>query len=241
MLVRVYHSCVGCILVAGGKENSSRSWLMCTFPWLWYLLMRRTFVCSSQWDVQSVGCSTSCCVLSTGSHLLASGPQGKQGMMEHFSAPRQGAQLEDDLAACPWCPTATAWSCQQGRGLPDSPQIRGLTSACLFNSSARRFFCPATAWQRTWEAFLVSSEEPQEAGSTAWKSQWGLPSMEGTRLLTQESIFGSQHVSSCWWPQCNNVLINVEGCQLIGEKVFLSSRLTDLVRYQTTFKSAALR
>lgn len=102
MLLRVYHSCVGCILVAGRKENSSRLWLMCMFPWLWYLFVRKPFVCSSQWDVQSVGCnSCCCCVLSAGNHLLASGPRGKCGTLEHFPAPRQDAQLEGDLAGRP--------------------------------------------------------------------------------------------------------------------------------------------
>ena len=169
MLLRVYHSCVGCILVAGRKENSSSVWLMCMFPWLWYLFVWKSFVCSSQWVVQSVGCNSYCCwVLSAGNHLLASGPRGKHGTLEHFPAPRQNAQLEGDLAAHPWCLTATAWSCQQGRGLPHGSQIRCLTSAHSFSRSARRCFCPATAWKTIWEALLVSSEEYQAPGSTAW-------------------------------------------------------------------------
>lgn len=119
MLLRVYHSCVGCILVAGRKENSSRLWLMCMFPWLWHLFLWKPFVCWSQQDVQSVGCnSCCCCVLSTGNCLPASGSPGKRGTLEHFPAPRQDAQLEGDLPALPWCLTATAWSCQQERGAP---------------------------------------------------------------------------------------------------------------------------
>lgn len=102
MLLRVYHSCVGCILVAGRKENSSRLWLMCTFPWLWYLFVQKPFVCLSQWDVQSVQCnSCCCCVLSAGNHLLKRGPRGKRDRLEHFPAPKQDAQLESDLAARP--------------------------------------------------------------------------------------------------------------------------------------------
>lgn len=191
MLLRVYDSCVGCILVAGRKENSSRLWLMCTGCGT-YLCKKPSFVGKPicQWDVQSVGCnSCCCCVLSAGNHLLANGPQGKCGTLEHFPAPRQDAQLEGDLAARPWCLTATAWSCQQGRGLPHGSQIRGLTLAHSFNSSAGRCSCPTTAWKPIWEALLVSSEEPQAPGSTAWKSQWELPSVEGTIFLTQESVF----------------------------------------------------
>lgn len=75
MLLRVCHSCVECILVAGRKENSSRLWLMRMFPRLWYLFVQKTFVCSSQWDARAVGCdSYRCCVPSAGNHLLASGP-----------------------------------------------------------------------------------------------------------------------------------------------------------------------
>lgn len=169
ILLRVDHSCVGCILVAGRKENSSRLWLMCTFPWLWYLFVQNAFICSNQWDVKSVGCNSyCCCALSSVNHLLASGPQGQRGTLGHFPAPRQEVPLEGDLAAL-----------RQLRGGSHMVPRLGVPHQLLHSTAMLGGAQPQPENQfgkQCW--YLLKSFKHQVA--QRGNRSWGCPSMEGT-------------------------------------------------------------
>lgn len=201
ILLRVYHSCVGCFLVAHRKENCSRLFIrhvsMVVVPIDEKKKKKKTPTCHSHRGVQSVRCSSCrCCVLSTGNHLLANGPWGRRGTL------KQGAQMEG-----PRHLIETAQSCQGERGSHTIPRWEiwhrfihstAVLGGALAQPQPKKWFgkhswCPPRSlkYQVAWHGSLHED-------SSAWMAPW---------CWHRSPSFGSQHVSSCCCPQRNHFLL----------------------------------
>lgn len=199
ILLRVYHSCVGCFPVAHRKENCSRLFIrhvsMVVVPTdakkKQHPLAIVIEVCS-QWGVVPV--DAVCYPLEIICWQMV--PGGKRGTL------KQGAQMEGHGHL-----TATARSCQGESGSHTIPRWEiwhrfihstAVLRGALAQPQPKKWFgkhswCPPRSlkYQVAWCGSLHED-------SSAWMAPW---------CWHRSPSFGSQHVSSCCYPQRNHFLL----------------------------------